>query len=142
MALKKREFTPESGNVDTYETAMPQSRTSLVVGLSREIVDSHCGVRSAPYERDVMILAIVKPSSFLDETVNSGPDIIHHHQVAILLQQGRKQTLWIGLRHAKSTRFLLLLLFIIILPNINKLMILADGERMLRVLFVVKSERM
>ena len=32
--------------------------------------------------------------------------------------------------------------FIIILPNINKLMILADGERMLRVLFVVKSERM
>ena len=30
----------------------------------------------------------------------------------------------------------------IILPNINKLMILADGERMLRVLHVVKSERM
>ena len=32
--------------------------------------------------------------------------------------------------------------FIIILPNINKLMILADRERMLRVLFVVKSETM
>ena len=32
--------------------------------------------------------------------------------------------------------------FIIILPTINKLIILADGERMLRVLFVVKSEMM
>ena len=31
---------------------------------------------------------------------------------------------------------------IIILPFIDKLMILEDGERMLRVLFVVKSERM
>ena len=29
-----------------------------------------------------------------------------------------------------------------LLPNINKMMILADGERMLRVLFVIKSERM
>ena len=29
-----------------------------------------------------------------------------------------------------------------IMPNINKLMILAYGERMLRVLFVVKSESM
>ena len=94
MALKKREFTPESGNVDTYETAMPQSRTSLVVGLSREIVDSHCRVRPAPYERHVVILAVVKPASFLDKTMNSSPDVIHHHQVAILLEQGMMETLW------------------------------------------------
>ena len=29
-----------------------------------------------------------------------------------------------------------------VLPNVNKMMILADGERMLRVLFVIESERM